>query len=113
MSGIKLILGCGHKKMEGFINIDDDPLIEPDMVLNLNDAKLPFPDSSVDEVVAFHILEHIGEPFIPLMKEIYRVCKSNADFHIKFPHHRGVWFVNDPTHVMAIPFELPYASTWN
>lgn len=102
MSGIKLNLGCGYKKMDGYVNVDDDPKVEPDLMLNLNDAKLPYEDHSVDEVVAYHILEHIGEPFIPLMKEIYRVLKPNGEFQIKFPHHRGIWYANDPTHVREI-----------
>lgn len=95
---IKVNIGCGYKKEEGFINIDADPLTEPDHVIDLEKAKLPFEDDTVDEVRAWHILEHIGEGFLPLMKEIYRTCKKDAVIDIQFPYHRHDMYFADPTH---------------
>lgn len=95
---MKINLGSGYKKYDDFINIDDDPLVKPDICLDINSAKLPFEDNSVDEIKAHHILEHIGEPFIPLMKELYRVCKHGALLDIEAPHHQHEVFYGDPTH---------------
>lgn len=100
----KLHLGSGYKKINGFINIDDDPLVNPDLSLNLDDVniKLPYEDNSVTEIVAHHILEHIGDGFIPLMKELYRVAEDGCVFDIVVPHHNHEVFYGDPTHKRPI-----------
>jgi SAM-dependent methyltransferase len=99
---MKVNLGSGYKRIEGFVNVDDDPLVNPEYVVNLEKGKLPFDDNTVEEVVAHHILEHIGEGFIPLMQEIYRVCKNGAIIDIVAPHHFHEVYVSDPTHKRPI-----------
>lgn len=99
---MKLNIGCGFKKEEGWINIDNDPLVYPDNIVNLGVDVLPFEDNTFDEVKASHILEHIGDGYIFLLKEIYRVCKNNATIEIFAPHHRSDWYYDDPTHCRAI-----------
>jgi predicted SAM-dependent methyltransferase len=101
---MKINLGSGYKRIEGFVNIDDDPLVKPDYLINLDAPypQLPFEDNSVDEIVAHHILEHIGEGFIPLMKELYRVCSHGAILDIIAPHHFHDVFYGDPTHKRPI-----------
>ena len=37
---MKLNLGCGRKKLEGFVNIDISDYCEPDMVMDL--SKVPY-----------------------------------------------------------------------
>lgn len=101
---IKLNLGSGNKKYSEFINIDDDPNTNPDYLINLDDINihLPFKDSSVDEIKAHHILEHIGDGYIPLLKEIYRICKNGALIDVLVPHHQHDIFYDDPTHKRPI-----------
>jgi predicted SAM-dependent methyltransferase len=95
-------LGSGFKRIEGFVNVDDDPLVEPDYIVNVEKDKLPFDDDSVEEIRAHHILEHIGDGFIPLMKELHRVCKHGALLDIVVPHHFHDNFYGDPTHKRPI-----------
>ena len=78
--------------------MDDDPLVEPDYIVNVEKDRLPFDDDSVEEIRAHHILEHIGDGFIPLMKELHRVCKHGALLDIVVPHHFHDNFYGDPTH---------------
>lgn len=101
---MKINIGSGYKRIEGFLNIDDDPLVEPDYLVNLDDVniQLPFDDNSVEEIIAHHVLEHIGEGFIPLMKELYRVAKHGCIFDIVVPHHQHDSFYGDPTHKRPI-----------
>ena len=99
---MKINLGSGYKRIDGFLNIDDDPLVQPDYLLNVETDKLPFPDSSVDEIRAHHILEHIGDGFIPLMQELYRVAKHDCLLDILVPHHQHDNFYGDPTHKRPI-----------
>lgn len=98
---MKLNIGSGHKRYDGFLNVDDDPLVKPDFVVNLEEAKLPFENNSVEEIKAYHIFEHINN-FIPLMQEIYRVCKHGAIIDIIAPHHNHEVYYGDPTHVRPI-----------
>jgi len=101
---MKLDIGAGLKRREGFTTVDYDASTNPDYVVNLDDVniKLPFEDNSVDEIIAHHILEHIGEGFIPLMKEMYRVCKHGAILDIIAPHHMHDVYYGDPTHKRPI-----------
>ena len=99
---MKINIGSGYKRIEGFVNVDDDSLVEPDYLVNIEAAILPFEDNSVSEVRAHHILEHIGDGFIPLMQELYRVCKHGAILDIVVPHHQHDNFYSDPTHKRPI-----------
>ena len=62
---MKINLGSGYKRIDGFLNIDDDPLVSPDFLCNIEKEKLPLEDNSVEEIRAHHIFEHIGAGFIP------------------------------------------------
>lgn len=103
---MKLNIGSGLKRYEGFLNVDVDPRMNPDVVVDLNKGFLPFDNDSVDEIIAHHILEHIGENFLLLMQEIYRVCKDGAIIDIEVPHHRHENYFGDPTHVRPITVEM-------
>ena len=76
---MKLNLGCGHNKKEGFVNIDKMPENKPDLIFNLEcqGCSLPFEDNSIDFVFGSHIIEHIRNIF-GLFKELHRVCKPDA-----------------------------------
>ena len=101
-NNMKLNIGSGFKRFDGFLNIDDDHGVNPDYVVDLEHAKFPIDDNIVDEIKAHHILEHIGEGFIPLMKELYRICKHGAILDIIVPHYTHTMFHDDPTHKRAI-----------
>ena len=53
---VKLNVGCGQRKMHGFINIDAREDVEPDMVANV--AKIHEKFSDADLLYACHVLEH-------------------------------------------------------
>ena len=57
---MKLNLGCGSNKIEGWVNVDLVEEFKPDL---LHDISLPFPykDNSVDEILAKDILEHFDK----------------------------------------------------
>jgi hypothetical protein len=104
---MKLHLGCGHDKKEGYINCDISREVTPDMVVDL-EKKLQFKDNSVNEIVANHVFEHISN-FIPLMHELHRICKKNAIIKIKTPFYSAWGQFNDPTHVRFFtPFTFNY-----
>jgi hypothetical protein len=95
---MKLNIGAGDKRYEGFTNCDHNNLFNPEYVFDLEKDKWPFEDNSVDEVIAYHILEHMGEGYFHCLKELYRVCKNNALIDIKVPHYKNEHQFYDPTH---------------
>jgi len=97
----KINLGCGQAKLEGYINIDSNPDMKPDLLCNLING-IPFEDNSLDEVRAYDFLEHIpaGKPIIRLMEEIYRVLKPGGKFESSTPDAQyGQAAFQDPTHI--------------
>ena len=102
---MKINIGGGYKTYDGFLNLDLDPNTNPDYIVNLELDILPFDDNTIDEVKAHHILEHLGEGFFHLIKELYRVCKDGAIIDIVVPHHRHDIFLADPTHRRPILIE--------
>lgn len=100
----KLHIGCGYKKVEGWINVDKDPECKPDLCFDLTQPNWPIEDSTIDEVMAEHILEHLEgtEGYLTFWKELYRVCKNGAEIKIEVPHWKHDTFIHDPTHCRAV-----------
>ena len=99
---MKLNLGGGDKRYEGFVNVDYDQNSNPEYCFDMENDPWPFEDNSVDAVIAHHVLEHMGEGYFHFMKELYRVCKPNTLIDIVVPHHRHEYFADDPTHRRSI-----------
>lgn len=95
---MKINIGAGSTKIEGFVTCDYDKLNNPDYCFNLETDTFPFANNSVEIVVAHHVLEHLGEGYFNCLKELYRVCKHGATIDIRVPHHRHDYFYDDPTH---------------
>lgn len=102
---IKLNIGSGYQRVDNFLNVDNDPRVKPDYLIDLDLPNFPIDENSVNEIRAYYILEHIGPGYIPLMKELYRVCCNDAILDIKFLHHRSEMFYNDPTRIRALTIE--------
>ena len=54
---MKLNLGCGDKKIDGYTNVD--VCGEPDVLCDLSQFPWPFESNSVEEVFSSHFLEHV------------------------------------------------------
>jgi len=81
----KINLGPGVYKERGYINIDVDTSVHPDIVRDVRRG-LPFDSNSVDEVRAHHFLEHLEyEEYLFVLSEIYRVLKHSGILDIKVP----------------------------
>jgi len=81
---MKLNLGCGHKHLEGYVNVDVDPACLPDVDAEL--GELPFPDDSVDEILAVHVFEHIWKVDVPeTLREWKRCLKPGGLLVLELP----------------------------
>jgi len=82
---MKLDIGCGNHKQPGYIGVDMFPGEDVDVVCDVEHKKLPFEDSTVEEVYTRHFLEHVDD-FDFVLREIHRVCKDGAFVKIEVPH---------------------------
>lgn len=96
---LRLNLGCGMKKIDGYVNIDNREECRPDLVLDVTKG-LPYDDNSVSEVKAADFLEHItiGKT-VAVIEEIYRVLKPGGLFEHFTPSTDGRGAFQDPNHV--------------
>lgn len=70
---MKLHLGCGNIKLEGYINVDIRKTPATDMVHDCA-RELPFKDEEVDEIYAVQLIEHFSakKPYIDTYLEIFK-----------------------------------------
>tara|TARA_B100000214_G_C23816528_1_gene557595 strand:+ start:26 stop:589 length:564 start_codon:yes stop_codon:yes gene_type:complete len=108
MNDLKLNLGCGEKRLAGYINVDK--FGSPDIKHNLESFPWPWESNSVSEIQLIHVLEHLGKDvdiYFGIFKEMYRICINGAIIRIVVPHFRHQFFYDDPTHVRVVtPFGL-------
>lgn len=81
---IKLNIGCGQKKKEGYIGIDKEDYGQ-EYVRDIEKYCLPFSDNSVDEIFCEHTLEHLDNPMF-VINEFWRVLKPEGKAIIIVPH---------------------------
>ena len=102
---MKLNLGCGSARLDGWVNVDREASLRPEQVWDLERFPWPWPDSSVDEILLKHVLEHLGQRtdiFIGVIGELWRVCRNGTLITIEVPHPRHDGYLSDPTHVRPI-----------
>jgi predicted SAM-dependent methyltransferase len=81
---IRLDLGCGSCKREGFIGIDLSP--EADIQWDISNG-LPFPDNSVSEIRSDHFFEHLELPVVVnTFRECHRVLLPDGILDFTVPH---------------------------
>jgi len=82
---IKLHLGCYHRKIHGYINIDIRPECSPDLV---EDCFLlsSFKNNSVDVIYTCHMLEHCKrDEVLPILIRWNEILKPGGILRISVP----------------------------
>ncbi|WP_433921976.1 class I SAM-dependent methyltransferase [Paenibacillus taichungensis] len=82
---VRIDLGCGHTKAEGYLGIDRYHFPGVDIVADLNKG-IPLEDNSVDIMLCSHSLEHFDNIYL-IMEEIYRVCKHQSLIYVLAPYY--------------------------
>ena len=93
---IKLNLGCGDRKIHGFINIDARDDIAPDVVCDISHISEQF--KNVDLIYACHVLEHFPKKsshfyqtsYMELLKDWYDTLKSGGILRLAIPDFDAV-----------------------
>jgi len=98
LSQKKINLGCGHRKLPGWINHDIVPLPGVDVTHDLTKFPWPWENCNFDEINMTDVLEHLPDT-LKTLEEIYRITKPGAKCFISVPYWNSWESVTDPTHV--------------
>lgn len=99
---VQVNLGCADSPLPNFINVDMLDLPGVDIIHDLETFPWPFPDNSVDLIIASQLVEHINPHkgiFIKFMDEAWRILKDKGQFMIATPYAPSTGYFQDPTHV--------------
>jgi SAM-dependent methyltransferase len=98
---LKVDLGCGFNKREGFIGVDIASGEGIDITHDLNVYPYPFDDGSVAEIYTSHFVEHVGS-LMAFMDECYRILEPGGKMLVIAPYYTSIRCWQDPTHLRAI-----------
>ncbi len=97
----------------GYLNFSTQQLPGFDVAASVDpfNPRLPFDDDSFDEILAFHVIEHMAHK-VQIIEELWRIARHNAVIRIRLPdrHHDDAY--RNPTHlsywdVDSIDFFVP------
>jgi SAM-dependent methyltransferase len=96
---VKLDIGCGKNKREGFIGVDQFPMENVDIVLDVVKDTWPWADGEVEEIHCSHFIEHLSaKDRVVFMNNAYRVLKPEGKITIIVPHWASNRAYGDFTH---------------
>ena len=88
---MKYNLGCGNKKLDGFINLDKDDI-------DLNILPYKFVTNSIDYILLSQVFEHLdADKRLGILDELLRVTKKDGLIEIGLPTNS--YSVNHITHI--------------
>lgn len=111
--GIRLDIGCGASKQQGFVGMDIQAMPGVDIVHDFLSFPWPLPDECCLLAMASHVVEHVPPvvwsqdhgtqwPFIMFMNEVWRVLKYDAKFIAALPYAGTPRYWQDPTHINPV-----------
>lgn len=96
---IKLDIGCGRSKADGYKGIDICALPEVDFAHDLLQFPWPILPESVEEARCSHFFEHVPAKLRgPFMQELYRILIPDGKCMFITPSHTSSRAFQDPTH---------------
>lgn len=106
---MKLDLGCGKNKKEGWIGVDSIQFEGVDVVCNLGKDKWPWEDNSIEEAQCSHMVEHLdAKERIHFVNELFRVLKPQGKCLIVTPSATSGRAYGDLTHQWPPVVEMWY-----
>jgi SAM-dependent methyltransferase len=94
---IKLNIGCGRKRLPGFIGVDKFEGPATDVAHDLERFPWPFESGSVDYILMDNVLEHLTDT-IGTMEECHRILRPGGILRVIVPHASSTFAFADPTH---------------
>lgn len=83
---LKLHVGCGTVKLDGYVNIDLRQVKGVTDIIASCD-NLPYAENTVDEIISYHLIEHFDEPEAKkVMSHWYSLLKDEGQCVIETPN---------------------------
>lgn len=103
MSLIRINLGSGAHPHEGFVSVDSNPAVMPDVLHDLSVYPWPFEDGSAEEIMCVHVLEHLvhqgnAEEFFAFFRECWRILGHHGILKVVVPDAHSGQAYSDPWH---------------
>lgn len=96
---LKLDLGCGANRRDGYTGVDIASLPSVDVVHDLFTFPWPFKDESAETIHCSHFLEHVpGKLRGRFMDEVWRILVPEGTMSVIVPYARSMRSVQDFTH---------------
>ena len=79
MSELKIDLGCGSTRREGFIRVDNVDKAHPDVLMDMQAYVKTLEDDSVSEAWVMHSIEFLdGYEIYEFMNDLHRIIKEDG-----------------------------------
>jgi len=83
---MKLNLGCGLKKKQGYVNCDINKNVNPDKIIDLNKFPYNFDEETADEIFSDNVVEHLWVELPDFVSEMRRILKKDGVLEIVTPN---------------------------
>ncbi len=109
---LKLNLGAGKSRIEGYLSVDTLPFEGIDVVADLRE-KWPWADNTVSNIHASHMIEHFtAEERFHVFNEMYRVLAPGGTVYVITPHWNSQRAYGDLSHQWPPMSEFFYHYLW-
>jgi SAM-dependent methyltransferase len=109
---LKLNLGAGKSRIEGYLSVDSIPFEGLDVVADLKN-RWPWGENSVSHIHMSHALEHFtGEERVHIFNEMYRVLAPGGQAYLIVPHWASQRAYGDFTHKWPPVSEMLFNYLW-
>ncbi len=80
----KLHVGCGEKRVQGWLNVD---VAGSEYDVDLGGGRLPWAEAAFEAAASEHVIEHLElkEQVLPLLRELHRVLKPGGELWLSCP----------------------------
>ena len=92
-----LDIGSGRHRRPNTLCLDKSPLVNPDVLHDLDIYPYPFEDNTFEYIYCHHVIEHIAD-IVRFMEEVHRILKPGGNLMIYTPHFSSSNSWTDPTH---------------
>lgn len=83
---IRYNIGCGDKKWKGFVNVDIEKSVKPDILMDIRHSQLPCGKGEASEIWMFHTIEHITKNnWKGIFIEFNRALKNDGVLNLAYP----------------------------
>ncbi len=97
---MKVNLGSGKNYLQGYVNVDINPMWKPDRVWDVSRSIPSDMVGACEEIIAHDVLEHIPD-LVSAMTNCLALLKEGGTMDISVPYYLSLGAWQDPTHVRA------------